>query len=182
MTGDAVVGNPISPNGFARRQTQRLAFDEWELALAPGDDMLTFHISAGGPLIFEDCGESFRQALDVFPRTFPEYKFLGFWTSSWLMDARLEALLPPESNIVRLMREVYLYPGVQGDNQQVYQRVFGWGVTDISNVPRRTSVQKAVGQYLDNGGHFHGGYCFLLKDDFCWGENIYRRMRLPFIL
>ncbi len=112
VTDDAIIGNPILPNGFAQRQTQRLSLDEWELVLAPGDDMLTFHVPAGGPLTFEDCGESFRQASDVFPKYFPEFKFRGFSTASWLLDSRLETLLAPESNIVRLQRELYLYPGI----------------------------------------------------------------------
>ena len=175
LTDEAIIGNPILANGLAQSQTRRLALAEWELVLAPGDDMLTFHVPAGGPLTFEDCGESFRQALEVFPRYFPEFQFRGFSTASWLMDARLERLLAPESNIVRLQREMYLYPGLQGDNQQIYHRVFGWGVTDINSVPWQTSLQKAVGQYLNSGGHFHGGYSFVLKDDFCWGSQVYRQ-------
>jgi len=137
--------------------------------------MLTFHVSAGGPLGFQDCGESFRQALHVFPKYFPEFKCRGFTTASWLMDSRLEGLLAPESNIVRVQREMYLYPGLQGDNQQIYQRVFGWGVTDINSVPWKTSLQKAVGEYLNSGGHFHGGYSFLLREDFSWGRQVYRQ-------
>ena len=178
MTDRAVTGNPITPDGFAHRQPTRLSLDEWELALAPGDDMLTFHISAGGSLTFDSCGDSFRRALDVFPRYYPDFKFLGFCTSTWLMDSRLQTLLPSDSNIVRLQREVYLYPGLQGDNQQIYHRVFGWGVTDINSVPWKTSLQKAIGQYLNTGGHFHGGYCFLLREDFSWGDQVYLR-RMP---
>lgn len=173
--GDAVIGNPILPNGLAQRQTQRLTLDEWELVLGPGDNMLTFHVPAGGRLAFQDCGESFRQALAVFPRYFPEFEFRGFTTASWLMDSRLEQLLAPESNIVRMQQELYLCPGLQGDNQQVYQRVFGWGVTDIRSVPWKTSLQKAIGEYLNNGGHFHGGFAFLLKEDFDWGNQVYRQ-------
>ena len=139
----------------------------------PGEQPI--HVSAGGPLTFDDCGESFRLALEIFPRYFPEFKFRAFCTSSWLMDSRLDGLLSPASNIVRLQCELYLYPGLQGDNQQIYHRVFGWGVTDINSVPWKTSLQKAVGQYLDSGDHFHGGYCFILKDDFCWGSQVYRR-------
>jgi hypothetical protein len=175
MTDRAVVGHPVHATGLASRRRRSLALDEWEPALAPDDPMLTFHVSAGGRLAFEDCGDSFRRALEVFPRYFPDLRFRGFWTASWLLDSRLQTMLAPESNIVRLQRELYLYPGLQGDNQQIYARVFGWGVTDIRDVPRRTSLQKAVGQYLDGGGHFHGGYGFLLKEDFCWGNQYYLR-------
>ena len=92
------------------------------------------------------------------------------------MDSRLEKLLAPESNIVRMQRELYLYPGLQGDNQQIYHRVFGWGVTDINMVEWKTALQKSIGNYLNNGGHFHGGFCFLLRDDFAWGSKVYGQM------
>jgi hypothetical protein len=172
----AVTGNPITPDGFAQRQLRRLAFDEWEPALAPGDDILIFHIPAGQPMAFDECGESFRRAMQVFPRYFPEFKFRGFTTGTWLLDARLQTLLAPESNIVRMQRETYLFPGLQGDNQEYYQRIFGWGVTDINSVPWKTSLQKTIGAYLNNGGHFHGGYCFLLREDLSWGDQVYLRM------
>jgi hypothetical protein len=175
ITVDAVTGNPISPDGFAHRTTHSLSLTEWDLVLAPGDPVLTFHVPAGVPLTFDDCGESFRSALEVFPHYFPDFKFRGFFTSTWLMDSRLQTLLPAESNIVRLQREVYLYPGLQGDNNQVYERVFGWGTNDINKVDWKTSLQKTIGAYLNNGGHFHGGYCFLLIDDFNWDEQIYWR-------
>lgn len=174
-TKDAVIGNPIFPNAVAQRQTRKLALEEWELVLSPGDKMLTMHVPAGGPLNFAECGESFRRALEAFPRYFPEFHFRGFWTKSWLMDPRLSVLLPSESNIARMQRELYLFPVIQGDNQQIYHRVFGWGVTDINAVPWKSSLQKSIGEYLNNGGHFHGGYCFLLKDDFAWGEQVYVR-------
>jgi len=171
---NAVIGNPITPDGFAHRKSRRLSLDEWELVMAPGDDMLIIHVPASGPLTFEDCGESFRRALEVFPLHFPDFKFRGFYTGTWLLDTRLQTLLPSEANIVRMQREMYLYPGLQGDNHEYYERVFGWGVTDINSVPWKTSLQKAVGNYLNKGGHFHGGYCFLLKEDFRWGSQVYR--------
>jgi hypothetical protein len=168
-----VIGNPITPDGFAHQKTCRLALNERELVLEPGNEVLTFLIPASGPLRFEECGESFQQALEFFPRYFPEFKFRGFYSGAWLLDPRLQTLLPPESNIVRLQRELYLYPGLQGDNQQIYQRIFGWGVIDINSVPWETSLQNIIGQYLNGGGHFHGGYSFMVKEDLSWGHQVY---------
>jgi len=179
VTKEAIIGNPITPDGFAHRQTRRLMLDEWEMVLASGDKVLTFHISASGPMDFEKCGDSFRRALEFFPHYYPTFHFRGFSTGTWLLDTRLQALLPPESNIVRLQREMYLNPGLQGDNNEYHERIFGWGVTDVNSVPWKTSLQKAVGQYLNEGGHFHGGYCFLLKEDFDWGRQVYLQMWQP---
>jgi len=179
LLDDVVIGNPITPDGFAHRKTCKLALNEWKLILEPGNEVLTFHIPASGPLRFEECGASFRQALEIFPRYFPEFNFRGFYSGTWLLDSRLQTLLPPESNIVRMQRELYLFPGLQGDNQQIYQRVFGWGVTDIDSVSWETSLQKIIGEYLQSGGHFHGGYGFLLREDLSWGDQVYlNQMRI----
>ena len=173
-TDEAVFGNEISPDGLAHPRTLRLPLNEWELALAPGEAMLSLHIPANGPMGFDDCGESIHVAMEIFPRYFPEYHFQGFETGCWFLDTRLQPLLSPESNIIRMQRELYLFPGLQGDNQQIHQRVFGWDVTDISKVTWRTSLQKAVGNYLRDGGHFHGGFGFLLKEDVNWGSKVYQ--------
>ena len=170
-----IIGHVIRPDGHAVRSACRLDAQDWELALAPGDPVLTIHVPSGGPLTFDDCGESFRQALELFPRIHPQRPFKAFYTASWLLDTRLDHLLPEDANIVRLQRELYLWPGIQGDNSQVLQRVFGWGVRDTNALPCRTSLQRSVGTYLRNGGHFHGGFCFLLTEDFAWGSQPYRQ-------
>jgi hypothetical protein len=170
-----VVGHPISGDGKTQRQPIRLDLSEWELELKKGDNILGVSIPVGGPLTHEACGESFRRALDVFPQYFPDFTFKGLWIKSWLLDPRFDGMLPPDSNIVRLQRELFLYPGIQGDNAQIYNRVFGWGVNDLSNAPRNSSLQKTVAHYLEKGGHFHGGYAFMMKEDFNWGGQVYRQ-------
>jgi len=167
-------GHCLDPTGHAERLPVALPKSQWFRVLATGDPMLSIHVPTGGSLAFEDCGDSFRQALEFFPRYYPEVVFKGFATASWLMDPRWGELLAPQSNIVRLQSELFLYPGIQGDNDQIYQRVFGWGVTDARAVEWKTSLQKAVGPVLESGGHFHGGYCFLLKEDLDWGRQPYR--------
>ncbi len=176
QTSDFVIGNPITPDGIAHRTPRSLPLTDWEPVLAHHADVLIFHVPAGAPLTFDMCGDSFRRALEAFPRYYPDFHFRGFWTSTWMMDPRLQKLLAPESNIVRLQREMYVYPDLQGDNNQYYERIFGWGTKDINAVEWKTSLQKTIGAYLNAGGHFHGGYCFLLNDDFNWGEQVYWRM------
>jgi hypothetical protein len=174
-TNDAVTGNPITPDGIAHRTPLSLPLAEWGLVLAHHTEVLIFHVPAGAPLTFDMCGDSFRRALETFPRYYPDFHFRAFWTSTWMMDPRLQKLLAPESNIVRLQHEMYVYPGLQGDNNQYYERIFGWGTKDINQVKWKTSLQRTIGTYLNSGGHFHGGYCFLMKDDFNWGGQVYWR-------
>jgi len=180
LTDDSITGNPITPDGAAHQTSLRLQLADWELVLAHQMDVLIYHVPAGAPLTFEMCGDSFRRALELFPRYYPDFHFRAFWTSTWMMDPRLQKLLAPESNIVRMQREMYVHPGLQGDNNQYYERVFGWGTKNINTVEWKTSLQKAIGKYLNAGGHFHGGYSFMLHDDFSWGNQVYiRQMPLP---
>jgi hypothetical protein len=173
QTSDSVTGNPITPDGSAHQSPLSLSLVDWDLVLAHNADVLIFHVPTGAPLTFDMCGDSFRRALEVFPRYYPDFNFRAFWTSTWMMDPRLQNLVAPEYNIVRLQREMFVYPGLQGDNNQYYERIFGWGTKDINQVEWKTSLQRTIGNYLNNGGHFHGGYCFLLKDDFDWGKQVY---------
>jgi hypothetical protein len=175
QTSDSVTGNPITPDGSAHPTPLSLPLADWELVLANNADVLIFHVPTGAPLTFEMCGDSFSRALEAFPHYYPDFHFCAFWTSTWMMDPRLQKLVPLESNIVRLQREMYVYPGLQGDNNQYYERIFGWGTRDINQVEWKTSLQRAIGTYLNDGGHFHGGYCFLLKEDFNWGGQVYVR-------
>lgn len=165
LAPEGAAGHPVLPGGKAMPWIRRLPSDEWAEALAPGDEMLMFHIPTGEPLAFDACGASFRKALDFFPRHFPDQPFRGFWTRSWLLDPRWSSLLPATSNIVRLQRALQLFPGIQGDDRQILQRVFGWDAKDCHAVPWETTLQKAAGRYFDEGGHFHGGFGFVLNED-----------------
>lgn len=168
-----IVGYPISPLGYAIRRRIHLSTSEWRQVLAPGDPVLAIHIPGDSPLSFELCGHSLRQALQFFPKHFPDRPFLAFTCHSWILDHQFEHLLPPSSNIVRFQKEVYLYP-IPGGNESVMRAVFG-GVKDIKDAPRRTSMQRAFARHLESGGHFRGGGCFLLKEDLNWGGQVYRQ-------
>ena len=169
-----VRGSPILPEGAARREEVALARAEWEPALAPGDPVLHLHIPAGSPLDFDACGRSLHQAPAFFPRHFPERPFVAFACSSWLLDAQLEGMLPPSSNLVRFLREMYLLPARSG-GAGTLERVFGSAAIDPARAPRDTALRRAIADHLLAGGHLRGARCFLFPRDLRWGEQVYRR-------
>lgn len=171
-TASYVAGYPIAPRGHAVRQLRHLPGAEWEELLAPGDPVLQLHIPDGSPMDFDACGDSFRQALEFFPRHFPDHRFRAFACSSWLLDAQLQHLLPPASNLVRFQREMYLLPA-PGDGRSTLERVFGGVPERIDRAPQRTTLQRALVTHLASGGHLRGGRCFLLRDDVRWGSQVY---------
>jgi hypothetical protein len=105
-----VSGQVISPLGRATRETVSLSLAEWEPALAPGDPLLDTHIPAGGGMTPELVQESMRQALEFFPKHFPERTFVGFGCVSWILNPDLEEMLGGDSNMLLWQRELYLFP------------------------------------------------------------------------
>jgi len=174
-----VIGYPILPTGRALPREVRLRTAEWEQVTA-GQPALWVHIPALGPLAHDLCGESFRAALGFFAGHFPEWRFDAFCCHSWLLDAELEGFLPADSNMVRFQREFYLFPVAMAADS-LLDNIFDEVPEDMRRAPRRTSLQRAVADHLLAGRSLRpsGGGCFLLREDFDWGAQVYRSQILP---
>ena len=170
-----IFGHPIAATGIPIRRPIELDAARWRPVLGKGDPMLVIHIPAAGPMSHELCGQSFTQAIDFFPRHFPEYSFRGFCTSSWLLDRQFDWLLPGSSNIRLFLREYYLHPVPEASDQQTYERVFGNPAQDIRTAPQTSSLQKMMGQHAKSGGRFYCGGGVLFPEDFRWGQEVYQR-------
>jgi len=92
---------------------------------------------------------------------------------SWVLDGQFEQLLPATSNLARFQQEVYLFP-VKSEGVPMLS-IFGCKRSDPADLPRRTTMQRAFADHLRRGGHFRGGGCFLMSEDFDWGSQVYRR-------
>jgi hypothetical protein len=181
VSATEATGNPISPLGFAERRIVALPLNEWRLVLSPGDPVLNIHMPAGSPMDFDQCGESFGQALDFFLRHFPDRPFAAFACSSWLLDSQLDGPMPPTSNIVRFQRQVYLLPSPSGGGSTL-ERVFGSADVDLAAAPRDTALRRAVIEIVERGGHIRSGRCVIFPEDLrtgAWGAERYRSQPLP---
>ena len=157
-----------------------LAAADWDPVLEPGDPVLYFHIPGGIPLDHAACGDSFRAAMDFFPRHFPERPYRAFFCGSWLLDTQLEDWLPSGSNLVRFLREFYMVPsGISA--RSILQTVFGNDADDLSNAPRDTSLQRAILEHVSAGRPIdpRAGKCFLFPEDLDWGRQVYRTSKFP---
>jgi len=171
---EEITGHRILPVGQAEREITRLARAEWPEALAPGAPVLHLHIPQGAPLEMEACRHSLQEALRFFSTHFPEQPVVAFACHSWLLDAQLEEALPPTSNLVRFLRQMYLLP-VADNGGGAFFFTFGQAPTDLSQLPRDTTLRRALIDHVLRGGHWRGGACFLLPQDLpAWGTDIYR--------
>lgn len=174
----AVHGLAIEARGYASPVPVALPLVDWTSILEPGDPTLNLHIPAGSPMDAEQCGDSFRQAGQFLPRCFPEYTCRAYVCGSWLLDPQFEVVLKPESNIVRFLREVYLFPLPGGNGRQTIERVFGSPEIDTATAPRDTSLRRAIIEHLERGGVWRAGGCVLFPVDVPgWGKQVYRHWR-----
>ncbi len=160
-----VTGCPISPKGHALNRTVFLPRSEWDPVLAPGDAILETHIPPGGGMTLERCRNSMAEALDFFPRTFPESPFVGFACYSWVLNPDLATIYRPSANPVLWQRELYLFPIPTGDREGLYF-IFGENDPDPAAAPRDTSLRRALLDHLARGGRLIAGGMFFLTSDF----------------
>jgi hypothetical protein len=130
------------------------------LDMADGELCLNLHIPDYlGPLSPAACERSLALAADFFARHHPEEKFRAALCHSWLLDPQLKEYLPAGSNIVRFQDRFRLAreDREQADTEPV-QFVFGDPELPIGNLPRRTALERAVGDHLRAGGHWYIGH------------------------
>jgi hypothetical protein len=159
-----VTGSLIAPTGRVLRGEVRLPRGEWQRVLSGGDPILDVHIPAGGGMGLDVSVASMRAAAEFFARYFPDRPFRGFACESWIFSPNLEEFLPPESNLVRLEREVYLVPSPSGSPIGLYF-IFGEDKVDLATAPRDTSLRRAVIDHLLAGRELRVGGMFLLPED-----------------
>jgi hypothetical protein len=175
--GQEVRGYPISPAGTVMRQQVRLSRREWQPFLVPGDPILDIHIPRGGPLDLDLCIRSLQEALEFFPRHFPDRPFVAFSLWSWILDPQLQAMLPDSSNLVRFQREFYLLP-VSSEEDENLDFLFGLAPFDLQSAPRDTALRRAVLDHLLSGGHLYDGGGVLFPQDLHRGRQVYLRQGL----
>ncbi len=78
---------------------------------------------------------------------------------SWLLDPQLRRYLPADSNIVRFQERFRIvHEETRADDGLPVGFVFGDPGLPVADLPRRTAVERAVGDHLRAGGHWYGGH------------------------
>ncbi|MDQ3327767.1 MAG: acyltransferase domain-containing protein [Chloroflexota bacterium] len=129
------------------------------LPYGPGDPALSVHIPAYyGPLTPEACDASLACAQDFFPRHFPEETYEIGVCHSWLLDTQLAQYLPADANIIQFQnRFLPAYQLAEADDEGTVRFVFGRSTIEPDNLPRGTTLERAVGDHLRAGRHWFGG-------------------------
>ena len=152
-TEDEITGYRLSPCGYITKEVITLKKAEWKQIMKKGSWMLGFHIPAGEGYEPKRVRSSMLLAWDFFKKYYPEVDFKGFWSSSWLYDGRLSILLPKDSRIVRVQRQLYNYSG-GWNGEMLYHELYGDRETPLSEVPQNSSLQRDVKKYFEEGKKF----------------------------
>ncbi|MCX4822331.1 acyltransferase domain-containing protein [Streptomyces sp. NBC_01142] len=130
------------------------------LPLGPEDPCLNLHIPDFlGSLAPAACERSLARAREFFARHFPEERYRVATCHSWLLDPQVAAYLPKDSNIVRFQnrfRTAYEERQVRDGGPVGF--VFGDPELPAEGLPRRTTLERAIGDHLRAGRHWYGGH------------------------
>jgi len=128
------------------------------LPVGPGDLGLGMHIpDYCGPFTPRDCDTSTSRAVRFFADHLPEDDVRVATGHSWLLDPALVDLVAPTSNLAAFRHRFHVVARTVTDDQAVVEFVFGRRQDDLGTLPRRTSLERAVGDHLRAGRHWHGG-------------------------
>jgi hypothetical protein len=116
--------------------------------------VLDIHIPEDGPLTPAACDESLRAARPFFARHFGRTYDRAI-CRSWLLDDQLAGYLSDDSNIIRFQRRFAPTGQVEDGDHDIVEFVFRRHPADLSELPQRTALQRAVVQHLRGGGHWH---------------------------
>ncbi|EGX60764.1 hypothetical protein SZN_05784 [Streptomyces zinciresistens K42] len=140
------------------------------LDAGPGSPALGLHIpDFRGPLSPAAVDRSLALAREFFARCFPQERHRVATCDSWLLDGQLRKYLPGDSHIVLFQERFTALPGdsaaLPGDREpadtEPVQFVFGDPRLPVADLPRRTALERAVGDHLRAGGHWYTGHGWL---------------------
>lgn len=171
----SVTGFPIDPSGRILRKQVRLDMGEWTPCLRKGAPVLDLHIPAGGGMGWEAVTASVARAREFFARHHPDRPFEALVCRTWFLDPRLSGILPPDANILRLQRAVYLTPTPPDRGGLWFVFFRDAADADPATLPRDTALRRVLADFLMTRGGWNGGAMFLLAQDMVHPrEGIYR--------
>ena len=124
-----------------------------------GDDnlVLSVHIPDFlGPMTPEACDDSIARARDFFAKHFSEESYVAAVCHSWLLDPQLREYLPETSNIIRFQQRFTLGNHEHDVDTSIVQFIFGPTPANLDELPRRSTLERAVVGHLKSGRHWKG--------------------------
>ncbi len=156
-------------HAFGRLQFDRIKHEGEPIERAghivfEGDFVLNCHIPSAGPLLHEDCIESYKMAYKFFKDKLID-GILPIVCWSWLLYPKYRDVFGINSNVCRFAADYRIFKEEDTDVFGDCWRVFGRDYEgDISVLPENTSMQRAFKAYIKNNGTYGHARGILLFD------------------
>ncbi len=175
--GERALAHRVSAAGHVCPAAEWFDLSSYEPLLRRGDILLGFHIPDGPGYDIPTCRASFKAALALFEKVYPEVRHKGFLCDSWLFSPHLQLMMRPEdSRILRIQREMHLIP-IHSDREAF--AVFLYGLDSLpppDRLPADTRLRALVRDWLLAGRHLSvGGALLPLADWQRFGQTPYFR-------
>ncbi len=155
--------NRIGPDGHAERTPMLFNLNHAECVLGSDTPILDMHIPAGGGMTPDIAEKSFREAEALYKKLLPEQDWpKAVLCCSWIFNPSLPDILPPEANLNRLLAMVHPVPVASGRESGLNFIFRQPGPFDPAAAPRKTSLQRAVADWIQGGGRWRVGGMYRL--------------------
>jgi len=148
---------------LGKLQFEALRFHEDNDLLRNGDYILNVHIPSGGRMPYNDVCVSYKRAVELFEKLYPDVKFKGFICESWMLSPQLPAILDKSSNLVLFLSDYKLFG--TSDDEEFYNYIFIEKPDDLKKLSESTSLQRAIKTHLLSGGKILSGRGFIPLSD-----------------
>ncbi|MBQ7363072.1 MAG: hypothetical protein IJW48_01335 [Clostridia bacterium] len=151
--GNAVTG--YRANRYGEVDPEPVTLVGYSEPLKRGDTVLAIHITNSEPFNFELVQASFAAADEFFPQYYPDVEVKGYFAHSWVLEKRLRDIMGRDTNITRLA-DMFVGIPTKGNQHGAYMYLFGVEQgTPAEALPERSSMQRAVKKYLQDGNYFY---------------------------
>lgn len=138
------------------------SYSEKGKTVKKGDVVINMHIPSDGPLTPEAVEAAFDRAAEFYKEQFPDGQPV-FVVDSWMLDPDLIKILP-EGNMKCFVQRFTIVNSKKEEKFLNGWRVFGheWEKQPEA-LPRRTTLQQAIADYLRQGGRLGKGYGIFIR-------------------
>ncbi len=147
-----------------------LSYDKCGVHVEPGEKLITIHIPSGLPLTRGSRLDSYRRAYEFFPEMRKGGR-LVIACGSWLLYPDNRKIFPPHLNLVDFIGDFDILRSSVDPKFNNCWRLFGRDYDGHpENLPRETTQQRAMADWLMKGGETGSGFGLIVFD----GEKIVR--------
>jgi len=151
---DRYEGYPCARSGFCTGVKQTYPKSDWEIAIRPGDSVISVHIPRGAKLSGNALPDAIEESLKFYDEYFPEFKPKAVYCASWLMDTRIDEICGGAPNIVNFQRDFHAFP-IRSAGKEIFSFVFIHPFEKLEDLPEDTRLMRALKKRYLEGGFIH---------------------------